>query len=336
MPPATPDHPDLFARGAAAPLDLAPSAGEWQTVADALPDLLRMGTSSWSFPGWTGSVWDRELPPGRLSRIGLEAYARHPLLRAVAIDRGYYEPLDAATLRRYADQVPDDFRFLLKADRRLLFPDGPGADPDLYLNPAWAAEEVVGPALDGLGRKLQSLLFQFAPVPATRLGGPRRFAEELYRFLDRLPREIRGRMHVEVRTPALLTPDLGQALHHAGAGLGRVVHPEMPEVAGQASRTSSPSDEHGALLVRWMLQRGHRYAEAKEAWAPFREMQAPDPDARGAVADAVRAAVAAGRAALVIVNNKAEGSAPASIEALAQRLVNPPFEGASEDASETK
>lgn len=84
-------------------------------LADALPAHLRLGTSSWSYPGWAGLVWDGEYSETRLSRYGLTAYARHPLFRTVSLDRGFYRPLTAEQFGTYADQVDDEFRFVVKA-----------------------------------------------------------------------------------------------------------------------------------------------------------------------------------------------------------------------------
>lgn len=47
-------------------------------LAGVLPKNLRIGTSSWSYPGWIGTVWDREYSEGALSKHGLSAYAQHP------------------------------------------------------------------------------------------------------------------------------------------------------------------------------------------------------------------------------------------------------------------
>ncbi len=310
------NQPELFSSGGAAPVDVAPEASDTAGLAAGLPEELRMGTSSWTFPGWKGLVWDREPGLKALGSHGLQAYSRHPLLRCVGLDRTYYAPMAERIFRGYADQVPDTFRFVVKADRRLLFTDGPGSEPDLLLNPVWAANEVVGPASRGLGGRLGAILFQFSPTPAEAFGGPRAFSERVYRFLDALP--VGPRYIVEVRTPELLTRDLMAALHHAGAGLGYVVHPAMPPLRDQLDQI--PPQRGAASLIRWMLQPGHRYAEAKESWAPFAQLQAPDPTRRSQVADAISTILEIGASPMVVVNNKAEGSAPASIRALAEEL----------------
>ncbi|WP_204320593.1 hypothetical protein, partial [Klebsiella pneumoniae] len=57
---------------------------------------LRIGTSSWSYPGWDGLVYAGEYSDSMLARKGLAAYAQHPLLRTVSIDRGFYAPIPLA------------------------------------------------------------------------------------------------------------------------------------------------------------------------------------------------------------------------------------------------
>jgi hypothetical protein len=54
-----------------------------EDLAPAMPALLRMGGSSWSYPGWQGLVWDKAYSERVLAQRGLNAYAEHPLLRTV-------------------------------------------------------------------------------------------------------------------------------------------------------------------------------------------------------------------------------------------------------------
>ncbi|WP_308645952.1 hypothetical protein [Ottowia beijingensis] len=63
-----------------------------RTLAAALPHGLHLGTSSWHFPGWAGLVWGGDYAEATLSKHGLVAYARHPLLRSVSLDRAFYRP----------------------------------------------------------------------------------------------------------------------------------------------------------------------------------------------------------------------------------------------------
>lgn len=160
------------ARAGRTPVGAAAPVGWHLEAAKALGPEVRLGTSSWSFPGWEGKVWDRGATEHELARSGLAAYARHPLLRTVGIDRTFYAPVPARTLAEYAAQVPDDFRFLVKAHEHLClarFPEHPrygalrGAESPHFLDAAYAIEQVVEPFLEGLGAKGGPLLFQFPP-----------------------------------------------------------------------------------------------------------------------------------------------------------------------------
>jgi uncharacterized protein YecE (DUF72 family) len=338
--PPPPRQLDLFARdpapgstpapaarsvpGAVAPVTV--SEDTWRT-AGALPPGLRMGTSSWTFPGWAGLVYAASYSASQLARDGLAAYASHPLLRTVGVDRSYYGPVEAATLARYASAVPADFRFLVKAHdactvARFSGHERHGARRDQdnphFLDPAYARDTVVAPFVEGLGARGGVLLFQFAPQRARDLGGSARFAERLHAFLSALPR---GPVYaVELRTPALLTTRYAEALRAAGACHCINVIGNMPEPVAQWRITDSA--QAPALVVRWMLGRHLRYESARERYAPFDRIVDPDPRTCQSIAALVRRAAAAGQPAYVVVNNKAEGSAPLSIARLAGEIVD--------------
>jgi uncharacterized protein YecE (DUF72 family) len=318
--PGTPEvKPARDAEVAPAPTDPA-LAG----LAARLPGGLRLGTSSWSFPGWSGLVFAGRHAEGELSRHGLAAYARHPLLRAVGLDRTFYAPMTPADLARHAAAVGPDFRFLVKASQLCTFPalrsgpgrGAPGPNPR-YLDPAFARDAVVAPAVEGLGGRLGTLLFQFPPLPRGETRDPSRFTDRLAAFLEALPR---GPLYsVEIRDRELLGPGYAAALASAGAAHGFTVHPSMPPLEEQARVV--PVARQPALVVRWMLGHGRGYEEARDLYAPFDRLAAPDPESRDAVARLCAAAVAAGREGTVIVNNKAEGSSPLSLAELARAIV---------------
>ena len=296
-----------------------------RTLAARLGPRLRLGTSSWSFPGWAGLVYAERATKPSLSRDGLSAYARHPLLRTVGVDSGFYAPLDARRLARYAAQVPADFRFLVKApaavtDRFRRDAQGRARQPNPgFLTARVALEQAVDPYLAGLGDRAGVLLFQFPPLGRQVTDNPRQFAEELYRFLRRLPA---GPVYaVELRDAELLTPDLAAALHHGNATAGLAGHPRLPDLAVQ--RDLFEGSVHGPLVVRWLLRRNRGYGEARDRYFPFDRLAEPDPDTRDAVADLIRAALADGRDVFIIVNNKAEGSSPLTLIELARCLVAP-------------
>ena len=318
-------QPELFDRGPAAPVDVAPEAARHRSTAARIPSTIRLGTSSWSFPGWAGRVYDRAVSTQILARQGLGAYARHPLLRTVGVDRSYYESLPERAWSEYARSVPDDFRFVVKAERTLVTPGEPG-----FLDADGALDRVIGPVTSGLGSRLGAILFQFPPSPSAACGGPRRFAEQLYRFLQRIPAAVPKA--VEIRTPGWYTEDYRAALKHGHASHGWVLHPRMASLERQ--RELGPPDPEGPTVIRWMLAPDSTYEGARDAWTPFDRIRAADTHARRATADLALEASAAGGRVYVVINNKAEGSAPASVEALARVLATAGDPPENEDAPE--
>ncbi|NJD20481.1 MAG: DUF72 domain-containing protein [Gemmatimonadetes bacterium] len=307
----------------AVPVGPAPVGAELAEAAARLPRSLRMGTSSWSFPGWEGLVYDRSVQETVLARHGLAAYARHPLLRTVGVDRTFYRSLPAAEFRAMADVVPEEFRFLVKADRLVTSATDPGEGPlrgaiPRFLDAAWAIDKVVGPVVEGLGPKAGPLLFQFPPTAPNLVGGSTAFVERLHRFLDALPP---GPLYaVELRTPAFLTGAYAEVLESTRAAHCYTVHPSMPPLEQQIAVVRH--FEQPALVVRWMLHSGLRYEAAKDRYEPFDRIVDEDPRSLDSIAVAVLDALIAERAAFVVVNNKAEGSAPRSVFRLALRIAD--------------
>jgi len=315
----------LFAEEPAAPTrasvgPVSPPEGV-TALASRLPTHVRLGTSSWTFPGWEGLVYDRMVSQDVLAREGLAAYASHPLLRCVCIDRTYYRPVTAEQFRAYAAAVPDDFRFVVKADRLLtspIDPDGRGvrARNPYFLDPSYAAEEVVGPMADGLGAKGGVLLFQFPPIPPNLVGGRSAFLERVQRFLSALPH---GRLYaIELRTPAFLTPDYAGILETTGAAHCYSVHPAMAPMERQL--TVVQPFYQPALVIRWMLHSGFQYETARERYKPFDRIVDADPVSRELIARTVLDVTLAERPSFVVANNKAEGSAPLTLMRLAERI----------------
>jgi len=297
-----------------------------RALAASLPAHLHLGTSSWAFPGWEGLVYGRAERAERLSRHGLAAYAQHPLLRAVGLDRTFYAPIGREDFAAYAAAVPAHFRFLVKAHAAVTTPGGLArmrtrGTVDRFLDADYATDVVIGPAVEGLGATLGVLLFQCPPM-AQGSKALAAFPDRLEQFLSRLPRGVP--YGVEVRNASLLddatVERYGAALRSGGATHGFTVHPSMPSVRAQAERLGAGAWAERPVAVRWMLRPDQEYESAREAWAPFRELAAPDIGTRTEVAELVRTLASVQRPVLVIANNKAEGSAPLTLRELARLL----------------
>ncbi|MEP7243794.1 MAG: DUF72 domain-containing protein [Gammaproteobacteria bacterium] len=310
----------------AAPRDAAQVA-----LAERLPRSLRLGTSSWNFPGWAGLVWDQDYPEATVSRYGLSAYAQHPLFRAVSLDRNFYRPLSAEQYAAYASQVPEDFRFLVKAPRfvsdAVLRVEGGRvgqANPD-FLSPTRSTRDFVQPALEGLGNRLGALVFQLSPLVAPVAQQSDELFQRLRRMLAALP-DLRSIapdavVAVEVRNPELLTIALSDVLREYGATLCLGLHAKMPPIAEQLPllRALWP----GPLVCRWNLNRRHGaygYEAAGDRYSPYNQLVDPDLETRVTLARVIAGTTGAGQNAFVTISNKAEGSAPLSVAALAREV----------------
>ncbi|MET0343198.1 MAG: DUF72 domain-containing protein [Polyangiales bacterium] len=303
-------------------LPLAEGALAHTPLAARLPASIRLGGMTWSYPGWAGHVYADALSDKQLAAHGLTAYAQHPLLRLVEIDRTYYEPLSADAFATYAAQVPDDFRFVIKAHEDctvLRFPmharygKKRGLANPRYFDPEYAARMVVEPAARGLGMQLGAILFQLSPEDH---GHPEAFAENVFRFLSALPAGVS--YAVELRTPALLTRAYGEALAAARALHCLSVWTVMPSLLQQARLI--PPAARRPLLVRWLLRKDARYEDASTRYAPFDRIVDEDLEHRAEIAGLVAKAHAHGVSSLVLVDNKAEGCAIESIVLLAREL----------------
>jgi uncharacterized protein YecE (DUF72 family) len=297
-----------------------------QRLAERFGGRLHLGTSSWHFPGWAGLVWGGDYPEATLSKQGLTAYAQHPLLTTVSLDRAFYRPLDAATYRLLAAQTGEHFRFVVKApsavsDAVLREPtSGAPLQPNpLFLDAQAALELCVRPAAEGLGPRLGVLVFQVSPLPSRWLQ-PGALVPALERLwpvvLPALPAGARAAL--ELRDAELLTPGLAASLKAHGVRCCIGLHDRMPAIDEQLpmQRATWPGD----LVCRWNLHRGLRYTQAKAKWEPFDRLQSPDPETRELLAKVILATLNAGHSAFVVINNKAEGSAPLSVLELARLL----------------
>ena len=313
----------------------APGLDLLQPLAAKLPPGLRLGTSSWSYPGWKGLVWEGEHSAAQLSKTGLPVYAQHPLMRTVSIDRGFYRPLTASEYERYASQVPDNFRFVVKApslvtDALVRSDDGRGREPNpAFLNPVLAAQDFVQPALAGLGHKTGALVFQLSPLPSRVLDRMHEVLEQLRAMLlaqpPLQPSAPDGVLAVEVRDAQWLAPDVmphfADVLRETGATYCLGLHPKLPPLQEQLKllRLLWP----GPMVCRWNLNPLHGpygYEDAEKQYAPYDRIHHPDPEAHALLARTIAGITSWGQNAYVTISNHAEGCAPLTVCSLAEHV----------------
>lgn len=134
-----------------------------------MPNVIRAGTSGYSYKSWCGDFY----PAGTKSQDYLSAYAAQ--LPTVEINNTFYRMPKTHVLEQWRDQVPEDFRFVIKASRRIT-----------HMGRLKNVDEATGyllRGLDVLGEKLGCVLFQLPP-------NMRLDRDRLLAFQDLLPESL--------------------------------------------------------------------------------------------------------------------------------------------------
>ncbi len=293
------------------------------TVAARLPESVFFGTSSWSFPGWAGLVYSAARAQTALAREGLREYARHPLLTTVGVDRSYYAPMPADDLRAYADQLPRGFRCCFKAPAAVtavsLAPpsQAPTPNPD-FLSVDRLVDDLLRPCDAVFRDHTGPIILEFPPFPRSLRLEPAAFLTRLDRFLAALPRSFE--YAVELRDARLLIPRYRDLLRTHGVAHTFNYWSAMPTPGEQTALV--PPEDQPFGIVRLLLKPGTWYEDQRERFRPFNRLVAPDESMRADVTSIARRMVNRGRRVFVLVNNKAEGSSPLTVAALARQLVD--------------
>jgi uncharacterized protein YecE (DUF72 family) len=298
------------------PLDTAADAA----LASKRPPGLFLGTSSWTFRGWSGLVYRGTPSQEQLVQTGLEEYSRHPLFNTVAIDRSYYAPLSVDELAHYARQLPQGFRCVMKvwnAVTSRVDPKSRMPNPQ-YLDPGFLKDAVLAAVDKSFAAHQGPLLFQFLPLGRSELPSPTEFSHKLERFLSQLPKDYA--YAVELRNSELMTPSYFAALQRQGVSHVFNHWERMPAIRDQLANPASLTSQH--VVCRLLLPQGMGYEEMREEYEPFDRLQAVDEPMREDVVALWKACRAAGRSLTIIVNNKAEGCSPLTVRALLTRLTS--------------
>jgi uncharacterized protein YecE (DUF72 family) len=154
------------------------------------------GTSGFSYPGWRGSFYPRELAAAKM----LAFYAAK--LDAVEINNSFYRVPERPVLERWAAETPPSFRFALKS---------PGSIT--HMKRLVGAGDIIKRLTDGarvLGDRLGPVLFG---LPATL----RKDVRVLDRFLGALPEGVRAAF--EFRDESWFADDVYAVLRRHDAAL---------------------------------------------------------------------------------------------------------------------
>lgn len=294
-----------------------------------------LGTSSWKYPGWCGSLYEEaryvfrgKFSESRFNRICLEEYAQ--IFKTVSVDAAYYTFPTEKYIAGLVDQVPEDFRFALKVTDEITvkhFPNlgrfGPraGKPNTNFLNAELFASNFIRP-LEPFRDSIGLIMFEFSRFYPRDFERGRDFVASLAHFLDRLPSG--WPYGIEIRNRNLLQPDYFQILKehditHVYNNWDAMPSVEQQlEIAENAGRTDLSA-------ARFLLKPGRKYKDAVALFSPYRTNKEPDESARRAGAKLIRQALKQrGSKTFVFVNNRLEGNALVTIQEMLQEAARFP------------
>jgi uncharacterized protein YecE (DUF72 family) len=307
--------------------DPASSSAEvlpFERLSARIPPNVRFGTSTWNYPGWTGLVYHRDYGTKGAAAKMLEEYAAFPLFGTVGIDSSFYGPPTEEVLRSYAEHLPTGFPCVSKVWSQLTIqrftkaqdPARAGkANPD-FLNPDLFVEEIYQPYQRHFPHNTGPFVFEFQTLAKSSGIDAEGFATRLDEFFSALPRD--AQYGVEIRNDEFLTPMYFAVLREHGVAHVFNSWTRMPPIGHQLDLPGAITGSF--LLARALLKPGRTYNEAVDAFAPYDRIREPNPKLRRDLVRLVEAAVKTRIPAYILVNNRAEGSAPLTIAAVAELL----------------
>ena len=285
------------------------------------------GTSSWKYEGWLDSIYSRNryLSRGKFSRKKFEAeclseYAE--TFPAVGGDFSFYQFPTPDFWARLFEAVPANFAFGLKVPEELSVLRWPmharygkrAGERNEHVLDAALFDMAFARMLEPHRRHVGALMFEFGTFGRSDFHGPADFIQRLEPFLASLPPG--WPYAVEIRNAEYLTEEYFQLLARFNVAHVFNAWTRMPPLAEQLALPGAFTADF--TVVRALLQHGRSYEQAVSLFEPYRETQEPDLPTRDAVREIVDRAIRVRKRAYIFVNNRLEGNAPSTIEAVAE------------------
>jgi uncharacterized protein YecE (DUF72 family) len=287
------------------------------------------GTSSWKYEGWLGSIYtrDRYLTRGKLSNAKFEReclteYAE--TFPAVCGDFAFYQFPSEQYWAELFGSTPEGFLFGLKVPEDITVSTWPGharfgkkagLENEHFLD-AGIFEQFFAKPLVPYRERLGPLIFEFGTFSRKTFKNVGEFLARLDPFLGSLPKGFR--YAIEIRNADYLCPDYLGLLSDRNVAHVFNAWTRMPELQDQAQLSDAYTADF--TVVRALLTRGRTYEKAVKAFEPYREFKEPSEGARRGMIEIVRQARKRNVPAYVFVNNRLEGNAPTTIEAVVDEV----------------
>jgi len=291
-----------------------------------------LGTSSWKYPGWLGTIYERDryVWRGRFSKARFERDCLAEFAQtfpAVSVDATYYKFFDRHALVELAAQVPDQFQFALKVCGDITlkqFPQLPrfghraGTGNPHFLDAALFTNAVLAPC-EAIRGKVGLLTFEFSRFRPGEFSRGAEFVETLDAFLEKLPRD--WPYGVELRNRQWLQPEYFAVLARHGVTHIFNAWADMPSVGEQIELPGSETNP-ALLAARFLLREGRTYEQAVKQFSPYSEIKDPNPEGRAAAVTLARRGLKSkGKTkVMLLAGNRYEGHSPGTIRAVVEQL----------------
>lgn len=294
----------------------------------ALPHQVRLGTSSWTYPSWRGVIYREKYSEKEFNVASLKEYAQNPLFRTVGIDSSFYKPLSQIRLLDYTALLPQGFTWIEKIWERLTIPTFPShphygnlggkANPDFLSVEILESHILEAHRHEVIRRHAGPFVFQFPAVSEQQLTRSQ-FFFSLDTFVKRLPKDFT--YATEVRNPEYLVKDYFDILNGAGVTHCFNHWNSMPRLRDQMRAAAQAGGLEAPFYVaRLLTPLGMSYAAAEKLMDPYLRIVRPNEDLLADVERLAKRAIERNVTAYVVVNNKAEGNSPMTLDRIARRV----------------
>ncbi len=289
-----------------------------------------IGTSSWKYPGWRGMLYDEaryayreKFAETRFQKECLAEYAE--VFKTVCVDAAYYAFPDRRYLDGLISQVPSDFLFAFKVTDEITikkftklprFGVRAGKPNENFLNAEAFTSAFIAPC-EPFKQKIGLLIFEFSHFYPSEFARGRDFVDALDPFLEKIPPG--WPYGVEIRNKHFLHPDYFAVLRQHGVAHVFNSWSDMPSVSEQMALPNSFTNPN-LSGARFLLKPGRKYQAAVDLFSPYDRVKETNEEARTAGAKLIKARAGLGpeRKTFIYVNNRLEGNALVTIDAMLQ------------------
>ena len=284
-----------------------------------------IGTSSWKYEGWLGSIYSeqRYLTRGRFSKKRFEEtclaeYAE--TFPVVCGDFSFYQFPSPDYWEKLFGSAPATLHFAFKVPEEITVKSWPvharygpraGLENQVFLNNQ-AFESSFAELLRPYRQRVAVLIFEFGTFPKRAYDNVEQFLAELDPFLESLPSDFR--YAVEIRNPEFLDPQYFECLREHNVTHVFNAWSRMPEIPRQLRLDGAFTSD--LIVSRALLRFGRVYEDAVDKFQPYRMVQEENPETRAGLRDLIERARERRHRALLFVNNRLEGNAPMTIDAI--------------------